>query len=76
MGLWENNLAASLTYQDLGDCSLGSIPAVTGLDDAREQEKEPVKPETKKEKSTVISFMKKAGGVFLLARSARLSKIL
>ncbi len=76
MGLWENNLAASLTYQDLGDCSLGSIPAVTGLDDAREPEKEPVKPESKKRKSTVISFMKKAGGLLILAAVGLITKFL
>ena len=36
MGLWENNLAASLTYQDLGDCSLGSLPAINGLEAVKE----------------------------------------
>lgn len=40
MGLWENNLAASLTYQDLGDCSLGSLPAINGLEAVKERKKQ------------------------------------
>lgn len=79
MGLWENNLAASLTYQDLGDCSLGSIPAITGLDEARDEKTKecgPVLPDKQKKQATVINFMKKVCGIVILTAAGVIAKIL
>lgn len=36
---WENSLASSMMYQDLGDCSIVTIPVIKELDEAKEQDK-------------------------------------
>ena len=42
MNDWENRLAAAFTYQDIADCTLGSIPAVSNLSDVKADAKETV----------------------------------
>lgn len=76
MGLWENNLAASLTYQDLGDCSLGSLPAVAGLEKAKEEKSEPVSLKRKKQEMAVVKIMKKACGVLIMMAVGMITKFM
>ena len=79
MGLWENNLAASLTYQDLGDCSLGSLPAINGLEAVKEsktQNSEVTSLDEKKKEIAVIKIMKKACGVLILVAVGLIAKFM
>lgn len=79
MGLWENNLAASLTYQDLGDCSLGSLPAVTELETVKEQKKdknEVTSLQKKKKDMAVIKIMKRACGVLIMVAVGMIAKFM
>lgn len=76
MGLWENNLAASLTYQDLGDCSLGSLPAVTELETVKEQKNEVASLQKKKKDMAVIKIMKRACGFLIMVAVGMITKFM
>lgn len=79
MSLWENNLAAALTYQDLGDCSLGSLPAVAELETVKEQKKdnnEIASLEKKKKEMAVIKIMKRACGVLIMVAVGMIAKFM
>lgn len=76
MGLWENNLAASLTYQDLGDCSLGSLPAVAGLEETKQEQSEPVSLKRKQQEMTVVKIMKRACGVLIMMAVGMITKFM
>ncbi len=58
---WENSYAASLMYQDLADCSLGSVPVSTELGQTKVAANE---IEHEKQKVIVANILKKAS-VFL-----------
>lgn len=58
---WENSLASSMMYQDLGDCSLGTLPVVVELQEAKEQKKQNAID------IKVTDVIKKAGLYFALA---------
>ncbi len=79
MGLWENNLATSLTYQDLGDCSLGSLPAVSGLDVVKSEKKENCdlsSLNTNNNSKNVLNIMKRACGAIILVIVGLIAKFM
>lgn len=61
---WENYFASLLMYQDLADCSLGSVPLVTELEQPKNVKENTIK--LKNQKHIDINLLEKAGGFWFL----------
>lgn len=60
---WENNFAASMMYQDLADCTLGTVPVSVELEQAKDAKGE---KEIKNEnQNTVFVNILKKASIFL-----------
>lgn len=70
---WENYFAGSLIYQDLADCSLGSVPVLNELEQTNTLEVQKVAKQSKKNESNdenviIVDVLQKASAfLFLLA---------
>lgn len=63
----ENYFAGSLIYQDLADCSLGSVPVLNEVERSDEvQSEKEVKIEKKSENVIIIDVLPKASAFMLL----------
>lgn len=68
---WENYFAGSLIYQDLADCSLGSVPVLTEIEQTQESEKDEKDEKTKKDGNIndnviVVDILPKASAFLIL----------
>ncbi len=68
---WENYFAGSLIYQDLADCSLGSVPVLNELEQTETAETEKVVKQAKKkgkkdENVIIVEVLPKASAFLFL----------
>lgn len=66
---WENYCAGSLIYQDLADCSLGSVPVLSELEQTETSETEKIVKQAKKKKDEnviIVEVLPKASAFFFL----------